>query len=246
MSAPPVASPRGGAQDAAVAEDLVAVAETRERVRALLAQRYAEGILDLDTYEARVEEAEDARELAALQALIADLRPPAVDSQALAVREPAALATAGAGAVATAGAGAVARVTSVFGGVTRGGVWALPARLDVRCVFGNVTLDLREAQISGDAEIHVSVVFGAVDIIAPPGLRVIAEGTSVLGDFSGQHDPTEAVAAGPTVRIVGLAVFSAVSIEQRRVGESSGDARRRRKAERKALRQQARRQLPGA
>lgn len=118
---------------AGMADDLVAVAETRDRVRDLLAQRYAEGVLDLDAYESRVDAAERAGEVPALHALIADLRPPAPASAALVVREPASLAA----------AAPASRVVSVFGSITRAGAWELPPRLDVRCICSSVTLDLR-------------------------------------------------------------------------------------------------------
>lgn len=71
---------------------------------------------------------------------------------------------------------------------------------------------------------------------------MIVEGTSVLGDFGGESDPP--AGPGPTVRIRGVAVLAAVAVEHRQIGESAGDAHRRRKAERRALRSQARAQLP--
>lgn len=225
-----------------MADDLVDIAETRERVRELLAQRYAEGILDLESYEARVDAAEGAEALAPLRALIADLRPGdalSAPSRALALPR--------AGALAVPETRPRGAVTSVFGSTTRSGAWELPRRLDVRAVFGEAVLDLREARIAaGTSEIHVTSVFGSVEVIAPPGLRVLVEGTPILGEFSGREEPSGADPSAPRVVIRGVAVFGSVEVEHRRVGESARDARRRRKAERKALRQEARRQLPGA
>jgi hypothetical protein len=125
-----------------------------------------------------------------------------------------------------------AGVTCFFSGQSRSGVWELPRQFRVACIAGSVELDLREAQISaGVSTIEVFVLFGSVEIIFPPGVRVDAAGDGLGGSFSFHTDPTIPIPPdAPVIRLQGDAFFSSVEGLVRYSGESSRDAKRRLKA----------------
>lgn len=208
--------------------ELVALRDRREAVIQILTDSFANDLLDVDTFEERTARAHQATTVAALDALVGDLAPlPKEAKRAPLVR------------VETDGARErpdTRRAMAIFGSVERRGHWVVPRRLTTVSVFGSSVLDFREASFApGVTEVHARVVFGSLEIIVPPQLAVECEGTGVFGSFehagAAVADPDR-----PVLRVVGAAVFGSVEIETRLVGESGRDARRRRRRERKALR----------
>lgn len=51
----------------------------------------------------------------------------------------------------------------------------------ISCVFGGVSLDLREAKISGDIVINATSVFGGIDILVSDDVNVKVNSTSIFG-----------------------------------------------------------------
>ena len=224
---------------------LVALARAREQATELLSQRFAEGVLELEEFEDRVERAQQATEMAALKELVSDLSPaaggplgaPASESdrsegsEALAVRAPVdhALATT---------RPEEKRMIAILGGVDRKGAWTVPASIKSYTVIGGTTLDFREARLApGVTEINVRVILGGVEIIVPPGVAVEADGTAILGGFEDMHSAPDKVDEDtPLLRISGLAIMGGVEIETRMPGESGWQARRRVKKEHRRMR----------
>ena len=93
-------------------------------------------------------------------------------------------------------------------------------------------------------ELHVIAILGDLEIIVPPWLAVECDATSVLGGFEeldrgrGAPDPGRAL-----LRITGFSVLGSVSIQTRLAGESRREAKKRVKAERKALEKAERKAL---
>jgi hypothetical protein len=235
-------------QDERVAHpgDLVTLGEQRERAREVLADRYANGVLDLDAYEVRIDTVERAQDIATIESTIADLRPPGVveaDPGTAVARRLGSMEV-----VPRDQAREKDRLVSILGQVNRKGSWDVPRRLKVTAVLADVELDLREARLAdGVTEIHVTSIMAQVTIIAPPGLRVVMEGGSVLGEFDGT-DTGAREGSGPTVRVTGTAFLGEVELKERVVGESGWQAfwrrrRERKKKRRKALRGRRQRQL---
>jgi hypothetical protein len=217
-------------------DQLVALRDRREAVIQVLSDSFANDLLDVDSFEERLARAHQATTVAALDALVADLSPlPAGATKTTAlvkidndVRE----------------RPERRRTLALFGSVERRSGWVVPRHLESVSVFGATVLDFREASFAaGVTEVAVRVVFGALEVIVPPQLTVECEGVGVFGSFAHQGgavaDPER-----PVLRILGSAVFGSVEIETRLPGESSGDARRRRRRERKALRHARRLELP--
>lgn len=99
---------------------------------------------------------------------------------------------------------------SLFGGVRRvirgpefrGG--------EALSVFSGITLDLRQATITGDkAVIEANAVFGGIDMKVPKEWAVQVRG---VGIFGGYDDKSSHPDSGPELVVTGTAVFGGVSI----------------------------------
>lgn len=210
---------------------LVSVAERRDQVVAILAEQYGGDRLELDELERRMQLAQQATTVATLDALVADLVAPT--TAALAVVDP--------------GHPERGRVVAMFGGVDKGGAWTVPRKLTVVAAFGGADIDLRTARFApGVTELRVYCAFGGVSLIVPPDLTVESDAVAVFGGIDVGHPAAAAAADRPIVRLTGFAAFGGVDVEPRLPGESRRDAKRRVKAEAKALAGTARPQLPAA
>ncbi len=134
-------------------------------------------------------------------------------------------------------------VAGILGGGSRKGRWIPARRTYGAAIMGGVELDFREALLpQGVTEVSVLAVWGGIEIIVPPGLLVECRGVGILGGFD--HRSDSAVIPGseaPVLRINGVAFMGGVDISERYPGESSGDARRRRRLERREQRRRLKR-----
>ncbi len=80
------------------------------------------------------------------------------------------------------------------------------------CVFGGITLDLRNAVMDHDALINVTTVFGGADIIVPSNVKVKVTGTPIAGGISNKARPISDE-DGPTLYVSGICVFGGVEIK---------------------------------
>ena len=144
----------------------------RERVIALLTERYSQDHLTLDEFERRAAAAYAARNLDELAVLTADLP---------------------AGEVPTARASLPAgNVGVVLGSIVRD-MHAVPRALDVRTVLGNVELDLTRASFApGVTEISLHAFMGNIEIQLPPHVGVEDHVSAVLGSFEYRRHPRAA------------------------------------------------------
>jgi hypothetical protein len=140
--------------------DLRASDSDRERVIALLGQAAADGRLNPDEHEDRVERAYGARTLGDLAGLTVDLVAPSEQPIRLDGRRP---------------------VTGVFSRDARAGRWVVPENLPVVAIFGDVELDLSEAILAGRRTIiYATLIAGTIHLIVPDGVLVETTGTAVL------------------------------------------------------------------
>jgi hypothetical protein len=208
---------------------LVALRDRREQVIAQLSDAFAKDTLDLEEFERRLTLAQRAESPAELDPLVEDLEPaPTQPTTALVPTR-------------TAEVGRVRdqqTVVAILGGAIRKGTW-IPARtLRVVTMMGGAELDFRDATFApGVTEVHVFAVMGGVNVIVPPNLAVEMDGSAIMGGFDqADRAPVELDPERPLLRITGFAMMGGVHIETRLPGESEGDARRRRRLERKERR----------
>ena len=85
----------------------------------------------------------------------------------------------------------------------------------VAAVFGELKIDLTEAEIDGDeAVIHLDAVFGAVEIRVPSTWVVASRGAAVFGEYSDRTVHSQPPGPGAKRLVVkGGAVFGSVVIK---------------------------------
>jgi len=180
----------------------------RERIIDRLSAGYAEGALELPELERRLTTAHRSESDAELEGLVADL--PAVSEKALTVapRRPVEQNL-------RAPTTPVARTLSVFSSTTRRGQWAVPRRMQVKAIFGNVELDFREAVMPpGPVDLEVRAIFGNIEITVPPQLAVESDGSAVLGNFDlVDRAPVRAEGDAPVLRVHGRSIFGNVEVK---------------------------------
>lgn len=216
--------------------NLIALRDGKQQAEALISARFAEGLIDQDELERRLDAVQDARTLAALERLIVDLVEPGSSPSAALVR------TSATPSVALARVEDVAasrRIVALFGSVEQCGRW-IPARHNlVVDVFAEAVLDLREVALGpGETVFELRCVCASAEVIVPPGLAVRVDASVLFASVERDREiPSDPIAAGdPVVVITGTIVFAALELLERRPGERGRDARRRHRAERRALR----------
>lgn len=124
---------------------------------------------------------------------------------------------------------------SVLGGTNRAGRW-IPARNNLAIgLLGGLSLDFRESLLGpGVTDLNVVAILGGIEIIVPPEMAVEVDGMAVLGGFEHQTDtPLRSDPNLPTLRIRGMALLGGVDVKVRLPGETSREAKKRRRLERK-------------
>ncbi|MHB1326831.1 MAG: DUF1707 domain-containing protein [Gemmatimonadales bacterium] len=190
----------------------------REAIR-LLCRAQADDRLSVESFETRLEGINRAPNQATIAAIIADL----ADDPELATPTPFTPAY-GLPAVAdhTAPFRPVApaefsRISSVFGSTKRGGSWTVPLLIEARVLFGEMTLDLRDAVFGADVvDINVDVDLGSFTLIVPAGTQVESEVNETLSSSSHSTRSTGGVRPnGLLVRLHGQATLASVEIKEK-------------------------------
>jgi hypothetical protein len=110
----------------------------------------------------------------------------------------------------------------------RDGSWRLAANTRVVSTLGSVELDLREAELGdGESVIEIFCLLGSVEVIVPPGVRVLNEGDSLAGNFTLQAGDWSGSPMAPVVRLTGSCYLGEVEVRQQAFGESARQARKR-------------------
>jgi hypothetical protein len=214
---------------------LVALRDRREAAIQRLADAFAADLLTVDQFDERLARAHGATRLDELEALVADLGPS--NETALAPLAPR--------TIDPALEPAAPRIRTLFGSVERHGAWVVPPRLTVSTTFGSAVLDLREARFTAAVtEIDARVAFGNLEVIVPPQLAVDCEASAIFGSAESHAGGAIPDPERPLVRIRGAVTFGSLEVHVRLPGETAGDARRRSRRERKALRAAEQRALP--
>lgn len=208
MSAPedqptdPASSSNGAALPALRASD----AERDESVAALRLAA-AEGRLTFEELGDRVDSAWRATTRSDLERLTADLPAPA--------------GSRGGGEIVV-----PTKESRVFGDVRRSGAWKVPASSKWESLFGDIVLDLREAQVTArEVTIDAGTVFGDILLLVPEGVAVEVRSRLVLGDVR-QDAGLSAPAGAPRVILTGGSVFGDVKVRARRLSERLVEAGR--------------------
>lgn len=81
---------------------------------------------------------------------------------------------------------------------------------ELTAVFGGVKCDLRNAVIEKDCAIHVSAIFGGIDIFVPDNVNVKVNSNSIFGGVSNK---TAVRQNAPTIYVSGTCMFGGADIK---------------------------------
>ena len=180
----------------------------RHKVAELLRDAAAEGRLDLEELDERLEGTYAAKTYADLVPLTIDL--PAHDEQQATTPVPRRETL-------------PATVTydsslAILGGCTRKGAWLVPPRHQAFALMGGVDIDLREATFAErETVIYANAVMAGVDITVDARTHVIIEGVGIMGAFEQGRDKVapELTADSPVVRVKGVALMAGVTVTRK-------------------------------
>jgi Domain of unknown function (DUF1707)/Cell wall-active antibiotics response 4TMS YvqF len=104
------------------------------------------------------------------------------------------------------GTGRRQNIIAIFGGSVRKGAWHAEPKITALTVFGGATLDFREAVLpQQEITLHATSIFGGVDIVVPPEMRVIDSGIAIFGGRETGSDGEESTDPNaPILRLTGL------------------------------------------
>jgi hypothetical protein len=214
----------------------------RQRTIDALCEHFANDALDVKEFERRVDVANRAADLDDLKKLLADLPQAQVPAKA-SRKGPVAAPRPEPATVPAERVPERQLVVGILGGGARKGSW-VPARHNYGiAMMGGVELDFREARLgAGVTDVMVFAVWGGVEIVVPPHVHVESNGIGILGGF-GQtgHSQVTTDPDAPMIRVKGVSFMGGVEVSVRYPGETAGDARRRRRLERKEQRKRLKR-----
>ena len=210
------------------------VSTVRQKTIDALMEHFANDVLTVEEFEARVSTAHTAGSVDELRRILVDL--PSGDLPTR--REERRQVDPGPARAAVPPGRVKDRsfVVAALGGVERKGRW-IPARQNYAvAILGGMELDFREALLPpGETEVWIFSFMGGTEVIVPPGLTVESDGIAIMGGY--EHHENIQVALdpdAPILRLKGVAVMAGVEISVRYPGESGRDAKRRNKELRKA------------
>jgi len=211
---------------------------TRQKAIDALVEHFANDALTVEEFERRVDKAHKAESTEELRKLLEDL--PSGD---LPVRQEDVPSMAVERAQASVPASRVKErgfMVAALGGVERKGRW-IPARQNYSIsVMGGMTLDFREALLPpGETDVWIFALMGGAEIIVPPGLTVESDGVAIMGGWEHVEDAfVSSDPDAPVLSIRGVAVMGGVEVTIRYPGETGREAKKRRRFEKKQLKQQ--------
>ncbi|MGW0705011.1 DUF1707 SHOCT-like domain-containing protein [Streptomyces sp. NPDC002643] len=232
--------------DHPAAEDLRASDADRERVAEQLRDAVAEGRLDMEEFQERLEATYKARTYGELAPITRDLPGAGTVAPPTVVPDPAvSLVKRPEGELSWADRITGGESTSTWGvavmsGFERKGRWTVPKRFDCFAFWGGGELDLRDAYFAErEVTINVVAIMGGVNVVVPPGVEVVVRGIGVMGGFDHGEEGVPGDPGAPRVIITGFAFWGGVGVE-RKVPKAE---RQRLKEARRQERREARREL---
>lgn len=199
--------------------DMRASDAERERIAERLRDAVAEGRLDMDEFEERLDAAYRARTHGELEPLVRDLPAPGGSPA-----PPAALPATGA-----AGTVDYARRTgqpptskgafAFWSGFGRKGTWTVARRFTAVVLQGGGEIDLRDANFEDrDIVIRCFTVMGGIQVTVPPDMHVDVRGFGFMGGFGeagSGGDPDDIAPGSPRVTVTGFALMGGVGVERK-------------------------------
>ncbi|MEU8589810.1 DUF1707 domain-containing protein [Streptomyces sp. NPDC048664] len=225
--------------------DLRASDADREKVAEVLRDALAEGRLDMEEFEERLEATYKARTYGELVPVTRDLPSAGVSVPAV-LSDPAVSLTkeprdggGWAGRI-VGGDGSSSWAVAIMSGFQRKGRWTAPKRFNSFAFWGGGEIDLREADFADrEIEINCIAIMGGMNVVVPPGVEVVVRGIGIMGGFDHREEGVPADPGAPRVIVTGFAFWGGVGVERKLTRAErlrQKEARRQDKLDRKASR----------
>jgi hypothetical protein len=108
------------------------------------------------------------------------------------------------------------RLSAVFSGTKRSGQWTVPLLIEAKIIFGDMTLDFRDAWFEVDTlDIDVEAWCGKLRLIVPPGTQVENEIEETLSGSKHRRGREATEPNGLLVRLSGQMFMGKVEILER-------------------------------
>jgi Domain of unknown function (DUF1707)/Cell wall-active antibiotics response 4TMS YvqF len=178
----------------------------RERAAAVLNTALAEGRLSVAEHSERLDAVYEAKTHAQIAPLVDDLPSRATD-QPVAPRTD----------VAPAGKRRQ-MIVAIFGGTSRKGQWHVEPRMVAVTVMGGATFDFRDVQLpQREITLNCTTIFGGVEIVVPPEMRVIDSGIALFGGRdAGPGSEESRDPNAPVLRLTGVTLFGGLGVKHKR------------------------------
>jgi Domain of unknown function (DUF1707)/Cell wall-active antibiotics response 4TMS YvqF len=178
----------------------------RERAAAVLNTALAEGRLSVAEHSERLDAVYEAKTHAEIAPLIDDLPSKPAD-QSVAPRTD----------VAPAGKHRQ-MIVAIFGGTSRKGQWNVEPKMAAVTVMGGATFDFRDVQLpQREITLNCTTIFGGVEIVVPPEMRVIDSGIALFGGRdTGPGSEESSDPNAPVLRLTGLTLFGGLGVKHKR------------------------------
>ncbi|MEU0130577.1 DUF1707 domain-containing protein [Streptomyces sp. NPDC006289] len=191
----------------------------RERIAETLREAVAEGRLEMDEFEQRLDATFKARTHAELEPLVRDLPVPGAASRPVAGPVAGRNETSGGWPARIGGNATSSGAFAFWGGFSRKGRWTVGRSFTAFAMWGGGEIDLREARFAErDVVIRCFAVMGGMQVTVEPDLDVQVSGLGIMGGF-GEHSKVEEedpAPGSPRVRITGFALMGGVGVERKR------------------------------
>jgi hypothetical protein len=182
----------------------------RERVAEALREAAAEGRLNLEELNERLDLVFAAKTYAELEPITADLPMSALDHG---VRQETRQGSFGINRYGGEASDHIA--VAILGAFSRTGSWVVPPVMSAVAIMGGGELDLRDARFAERVvTIHVTAIMGGIEITVPDDARVEVNGIGIMGGFD-HRAAGEGSADGPTIIINGLAFWGGVEVKRK-------------------------------
>ncbi|MEU4167567.1 DUF1707 domain-containing protein [Streptomyces sp. NPDC026665] len=216
----------------------------RERVAEQLRDALAEGRLDMEEFEERLEATYAARTYGELTPITRDLPGAASAPRVSMVKQPVDDGSWSSRIVG--GEGSSSWAVAVLSGFERKGRWTMPKRFNSFAFMGGGEIDLREANFA-DREVVVNcvAVMGGLNVIVPPGVEVVVRGIGIMGGFDHREEGRPGDPGAPRVIVTGFAFWGGVGVERKLTRAERQRLKEERRQE-KLERREARKELQGS
>ncbi|MDZ7668563.1 MAG: LiaF-related protein [Gammaproteobacteria bacterium] len=188
----------------------------REETIDRLIMNYGHGVLSLEAFQRRLDEAFDASDHQTLQNLTADLDLQVDSAYVQQKRESLELHPRQRLDPDTGDVDDVEHIVYIFGGGDRGGNWTVPGELRVITIFGGADIDLTEARFtSANTRIRLLCLFGGVDIYVPEGINTTVNAFCIFGAVDNKA-PNSSNPWAPRLAVDGLVMFGGADVKLRK------------------------------